>query len=51
MKLFLRPAHQGRSGYAALLAFLVVYTATLAFVIAPERVTSAAQASWSWHVE
>jgi hypothetical protein len=49
MKIFLCPAYPGCSGYFALLAFLVVYAATLAFVIVPEHVTSAAEVSWPWH--
>ena len=48
MKMFLRHPHQGRSGYVALMLFLLAYTATLAVVIAPEQVKSAMDASWSW---
>lgn len=51
MKMFLRHPHQGRSGYVALMLFLLAYTATLAVVIAPEQVKSAMDASWSWPVE
>ncbi len=51
MKIFLRHPHQGRSGYVALMLFLLAYTATLALVIAPEQVKSAMDASWSWPVE
>jgi hypothetical protein len=46
--MFLRHPHQGRSGYVALMLFLLAYTATLAVVIAPEQVKSAMDASWSW---
>lgn len=49
--MFLRHPHQGRSGYVALMLFLLAYTATLAVVIAPEQVKSAMDASWSWPVE
>ena len=49
--MFLRHPHQGRSGYVALMLFLLAYTATLAIVIAPEQVKSAMDASWSWPVE
>lgn len=38
--MFLRRPHQGRSGYVALMLFLLAYTATLAFVIAPEYALS-----------
>ena len=48
MKMLLRHPHQGRSGYVALMLFLLAYTATLAIVIAPEQVKSAMDASWSW---
>lgn len=46
--MFLRHPHQGRSGYVALMLFLLAYTATLAIVIAPEQVKSAMDASGSW---
>lgn len=48
MKLFLRQPHQGRSGYVALMFFLLAYTAALALVIAPEHVKSAMDASAIW---
>jgi hypothetical protein len=51
VKIFLRHPHQGRSGYVALMLFLLAYTATLALVIAPEHVKSAMDASWSWPLE
>lgn len=49
--MFLRQPHQGRSGYVALMLFLLAYTATLALVIAPEHVKSALDASWSSPLE
>lgn len=51
MKIFLRHPHHGRSGYVALMLFLLAYTATLALVIAPEQVKSAMDSSWSWPLE
>lgn len=48
MKLFLRQSHQGRSGYVALVLFLLAYAATLALVIAPEQVKSAVDAPMAW---
>lgn len=51
MRIFLRQPHQGRSGYVALILFLLAYTATLALVIAPEQVKSAMDASWTWPIE
>lgn len=41
MKTLLRPSHQGRSGYAALMVFLIVYLCTLALVLAPDQVIAA----------
>ncbi len=38
MKTLVRASYQGRSGYVALMVFLLAYLATLALVIAPERV-------------
>ena len=51
MKTLFRQPHQGRSGYVALMIFLLAYTATLALVIAPERVKSAMDASSTWPFE
>jgi len=51
VKILLRQPHQGRSGYVALMLFLLAYTATLAVVIAPEHVKSAMDASWTWPLE
>lgn len=51
MKALLRRPHQGRSGYVALMLFILTYTATLALVIAPEHVKSAMDASWTWPLE
>lgn len=51
MKIFLRQPHQGRSGYVALMLFLLAYTATLALVIAPDHVKSAMDAPWTWPFE
>lgn len=51
MKIFLRQSHQGRSGYATLLLFLLAYTAAMALVIAPEHVKSVTDASWTWPFE
>lgn len=51
MKILLRKPHQGRSGYVALMLFLLAYTATLAVVIAPEHVKSAMDASWTSPLE
>ena len=48
MKILLRKSHNGRSGYAALMLFLVAYTATMALVIAPEQIKSAMDAPWAW---
>jgi hypothetical protein len=47
MKKFLRQPHQGPSGYVALMLFLLAYTATLALVIAPDKVKSAVDAPWT----
>lgn len=47
MRIFLRQPHQGRSGYVALMLFLLAYTATLALVIAPDHVKSAMDAPWT----
>lgn len=46
--MFLRKPYQGRSGYVALLLFLLAYGATLALVIAPDQVKAAMAASWAW---
>lgn len=51
MKFFLRQPHQGRSGYVALMLFVMAYTATMALVIAPEHVKSAMDAPWTLTVE
>lgn len=51
MKIFLRQAYQGRSGYVALLLFLLAYSATMALVVAPEQVKSAMDAPWAWPSE
>lgn len=51
MKIFFRQPHQGRSGYIALMLFLLAYTATMALVIAPERVKSALDTFWSRPLE
>lgn len=51
MNIFLRQSYQGRSGYVALTLFLLAYTATLALVVAPDRVNSAIDAPWAWAVE
>lgn len=51
MKTFLRQPHQGRSGYVALMVFLVAYAVTVAFVIAPKQVMSAMDAAWTLQSE
>jgi hypothetical protein len=51
VKILLRQPNQGRSGYIALMLFLLAYTATLALVIAPEHDKSAMDASWAWPLE
>jgi hypothetical protein len=48
VKHLFRPTHQGRSGYIALFVFILAYTATMALVIAPERVKSAMDAPLTW---
>lgn len=48
MKNLFRPSHQGRSGYIALIVFILAYTATVALVIAPEWVKSAMDTPWNW---
>jgi hypothetical protein len=48
MKTILRQPQQGRSGYAAVLVFIVAYSATMALVIAPEHVKAAMDAPWAW---
>lgn len=48
MKILLRKSHHDRSGYAALTLFFLAYTATMAFVIAPDQVKSAMDAPWVW---
>jgi hypothetical protein len=48
VKTLLRQPHQGRSGYVALMLFLLAYIAILALVIAPKHVKSAMGASWTW---
>ena len=44
MKALIRQPHQARSGYLALTLFALAYAATLALVIAPERITAALDA-------
>jgi len=44
----LRQPQRGRSGYRALLAFLLAYLAAMALVIAPDAVKSALDAAWGW---
>jgi hypothetical protein len=51
VKTFLRQPHQRRSGYVALMVFLLAYTAIMAFVISPEQVKSAMDTSWNWPFE
>lgn len=46
MKTLLRPSHQGRSGYVALVLFGLAYMATLTLVIAPDQVKFALDAAW-----
>lgn len=41
MKAFFRKSHQGRSGYLALMLFVLAYAATLALVLAPDHVKAA----------
>ena len=48
MKILLRKSHHGRSGYTALMLFILAYTATMAFVIAPDQIKSAMDAPWAW---
>jgi hypothetical protein len=48
MKTLFRQPHQSRSGYVALVAFLMAYTATMAVVIAPGQVKLTLDASWTW---
>ncbi|MCT8331488.1 hypothetical protein [Albidovulum sediminis] len=51
MKTFLHQLHQGRSGYLALMVFLLAYAATMALVIAPDQVRSAMDALRTWPFE
>ncbi len=51
MKGLIRQPHQGRSGYIALIGFLLVYTAAMAFVIAPDRVKSAMETDVTWPLD
>lgn len=44
MKALIRQPQQVRSGYLALTLFALAYAATLALVIAPERITAALDA-------
>jgi hypothetical protein len=48
VKALLRQPHQSRSGYVALVAFLLTYSAAMAVVIAPEQVKLTLDASWAW---
>jgi hypothetical protein len=48
VKIFLRQAYRRRSGYGALLLFILTYSATMALVIAPDHVKEAIDALRTW---
>ena len=47
MKTLLRQPHQGRSGYVALMVFLLTWIAAMAVAIAPRQVMSTLEAPWA----